>query len=157
MNFMTANRRFTLDSNLLVYASDREARDRHRTAHDLVRRASSLDCTLTLQALAEFFQVTTRKFKVPPRTAAEIVNGWRDVFPICSADDFALVDAMDAVEGHGLSFWDAMLWATARRAGCRAVLSEDFQNGRELGGVIFINPLVPEPSPMLEEFLGSDT
>ena len=154
---MTANRRFTLDSNLLVYAADRQGGDRHHTATDLVRRASSLDCTLTLQALAEFFHVTTRKFKVRPETAAEIVNCWRDVFPVYSADDLALVDAMDAVNGHGLGFWDAMLWATARRAGCRAVLSEDFQDGRELGGVIFINPFTPKPSPMLEELLGSDS
>jgi predicted nucleic acid-binding protein len=150
------NRRFTLDSNLLVYASDRQGGARHRSANDLVRRASGLDCTLTLQALAEFFRVTTGKFDVAPRTAAEIVNGWRDVFPVCSADDMALVDAMDAADAHALPFWDAMLWATARRAGCRAVLSEDFQDGRELGGVIFINPLLPKPSPMLEELFGSE-
>src|SRR5258707_1213971 len=79
------------------------------------------DCPPRLQAWGVFSQLPTKKLKAPPRTAAEIVNGWRDVFSICSADDLALVDAMDAVDGHGLSFWDAMLWATARRAGCRAV------------------------------------
>jgi predicted nucleic acid-binding protein len=155
MTFMTANRRFTIDSNLLVYASDLEAGDKHEAARDLVFRATSVDCTLTLQALAEFFHVVTRKFGVSARVAAEIVNGWRDIFPVCFADDAVLVDAMDAVDGHNLSFWDAMLWATARRAGCRAVLSEDFQDGRELGGVVFINPLAATPSPMLEELIGS--
>lgn len=33
-----------------------------------------------------------------------------------------------------------MLWATARRAGCRLLLSEDLQDGRFLGGVLFRNP-----------------
>ena len=148
-------RRFTLDSNLLVYAADTDPGERQKRARRLVERAASADCTLTLQALAEFFRVMTRKFQFSPSKVARTVNAWRDAFPICSADEFALVDAMDAVETHKLGLWDALIWATARRAGCRAVLSEDFQDGRELGGVIFINPLVPEPSPMLEELLGA--
>jgi predicted nucleic acid-binding protein len=47
---------------------------------------------------------------------------------------------MDAVERHGLSFWDAMLWATANRAGRRVLLSQDFQDGRRLDGVLFVDP-----------------
>jgi len=151
---MTA-RRFTLDTNLLVYAADGVPGERQHKARDLIERAASADCTLTVQALAEFFRVMTRKFQFPPTTVARTVNAWRDAFPICSADEFALVDAMDAVETHKLGLWDAIIWATARRAGCRAVLSEDFQDGRELGGVIFINPLLPKPSSMLEELIGS--
>ena len=30
-----------------------------------------------------------------------------------------------------------MLWATANRAGCRMLLSEDLQDGRRLDGVLF--------------------
>ena len=33
-----------------------------------------------------------------------------------AADDICLVDAMDAVADHGWSFWNAMIWATAKRA-----------------------------------------
>jgi predicted nucleic acid-binding protein len=152
---MIARGRFTIDTNLLVYSADQDGGERHEKSRDLVFRAANVDCILTVQALAEFYRVVTGKFSIPPRDAARVVNGWRDVFPLCAADDAALVDAMDAVETHRLAFWDAMLWATARRAGCRAVLSEDFQDGQELGGVIFINPLAPTPSPMLEEFIGS--
>ena len=55
-----------------------------------------------------------------------------------SADD--LEDALRATEEHGVSLRGALLWATARRTGCRTLLSEDFQDGRELGGVRFVNP-----------------
>ena len=48
--------------------------------------------------------------------------------------------AIDAVHEHGLSFWDAMIWATARQAGCSTVLSEDMQDGQRLGGVEFVDP-----------------
>jgi len=152
---MGVNLRFTLDTNLLVYAANRDGGVRHRKAQALVRRAAHSDCILLLQALAEFFRVATAKCGLAADTAAHIVNAWRDVFPVHSADETALVDAMDATIAHGLSFWDAMLWATARRAGCRAILSEDFQDGRELGGVVFINPLADSLSPLLAALVGS--
>ena len=47
---------------------------------------------------------------------------------------------MGAVGEHGLPFWDAMIWAAALRAGCRLFITEDFQDGRALGGVTFVNP-----------------
>ena len=43
-----------------------------------------------------------------------------------------------------------MLWATARRAGCRLLLSEDFQDGRDLGGVLFANPFDPANRKLLD-------
>ena len=50
----------------------------------------------------------------------------------------------------GLSFWDAMLWATARRAGCSVLLSEDFQDGRRLDGVLFVDPFAPENQRLVD-------
>ena len=47
------------------------------------------------------------------------------------------------MQHHGLSFWDAMLWATASRAGCRMLFSEDLEDGRGLDGVLFVNPFAP--------------
>jgi predicted nucleic acid-binding protein len=60
---------------------------------------------------------------------------------------------MDAVEEHRLSFWDAMLWATARQIGCAAILSEDMQDGRRLGGVAFINPFAADAAARLAAVL----
>jgi len=71
------------------------------------------------------------------------------VFQVASADTTALIDAMDAVENHRFSFWDAMLWATARRIGCVAIFSEDMQDGRRLRGVEFINPFAADAEARL--------
>ena len=57
-----------------------------------------------------------------------------------AATEADLADAIDTHRTYNISFWDAMLWATARRAGCTLLLSEDFQDGRVLGGVTFRNP-----------------
>ena len=51
--------------------------------------------------------------------------------------------AMHAHAEHGLPFWDALLWAVCARAGVTLLASEDFQNGRTLGRVTFLNPFDP--------------
>ena len=151
---MTVRGRFSLDTNILVYAVDRDSGERHVRARSLVGRAARRDCVLTVQALAEFFHATTRKNLLPPERASVFVRNWLDVFQVASAGDMALVDAMDAVREHRLSFWDAMLWATARQSGCSAILSEDMQDGRRLSGVELINPFTADAAlrlaPMLE-------
>lgn len=150
---MTVKGRFSLDTNILVYAVDRDAGERHERSTALIGRAARSDCVLTVQALAEFFHATTRKNLLQPSRARAFVRDWLDVFHVASADDTALVDAMDAVEEHRLSFWDAMLWATARRIGCSAILSEDMQDGRRLSGVTFINPFAADASDRLGTLL----
>lgn len=41
---------------------------------------------------------------------------------------------------HQLAFYDAQIWAAARLNQIPAVFSEDFQDGRTLEGVQFVNP-----------------
>ncbi|MBF5096494.1 PIN domain-containing protein [Azospirillum sp. INR13] len=147
--------RFTLDTNILVYAVDRAAGKRHHQAVALIHRLPGRDCVLTLQSLAELFRtLTSAKQGIPPERATDIVQQWRDTLPVVAADDACLTDAIDAVTHHGWSFWDAMIWATAKRHGCRLLLSEDGQAGRTLGGVTIINPFADGPQPLLDEALG---
>jgi predicted nucleic acid-binding protein len=147
--------RFTLDTNILVYAVDRDAGDRHRIALDVTRRAIERDCILTLQSLAELFRALTGpKFRVPTAEAADIVRRWQDTLPVVVADETCLSDAMDAVTHHAWSFWDAMIWATAKRHGCRMLISEDGQGGRSLGGVTIVNPFDAGAASILEAVLG---
>lgn len=137
---MSVKGRFSLDTNILIYAVDRDAGDRHEQSKDLVGQAAKRDCILTVQALSEFYHATTRKKLLVPAQAKNFVNDWLNVFNVVSADRSTLVNAMEAVEEHRLSFWDAMIWAVARRAGCSAVLSEDMQDGQRLGGIEFLDP-----------------
>ena len=59
--------RFTLDTNVLVYAVDRNAGERHQVALDIAHRAQGGDCVLTLQSLVELFRTLTGpKLRVSP-------------------------------------------------------------------------------------------
>jgi predicted nucleic acid-binding protein len=146
--------RVTFDTNVLIYSWDVDAGRRHSLAVDLINRSLSRDCVLTLQSLGEAFRALTGRFKLSAAFASARVERWRRTFPIVAADEPCLIEAMNAVAEHGFSFWDAMIWATARRAGCRLLISEDLQDGRTLGGVTIVNPFAATPSPLIEQALG---
>lgn len=63
---------------------------------------------------------------------------------------------MQAARDNRLSFWDAMLWATARRIGVRVLISEDFQDGEILNGVRFVDPFAVRNANFIEQLLRSE-
>ena len=139
---MTGDSLVTLDTNILIYAIDRDAGPKHPVALQAMGEAARQNGILTLQALGEFFHATTRKGILAQEEAVDYINDWRAVFSVVAAGETALLEAMEAVREHGFSFWDAMLWATARQAGCAVILSENMQHGRKVGGVEIVNPFV---------------
>ena len=135
-----ASERFTLDTNLLVYAIDSLAGNWHQLSREIIEHAVRLDCQLTLQAIFEFYAVVTRKGIVPPPDAAAQASDWLDLFPCAAASESAVRTALaDAAAGRA-SYRDALLVATASEAGCVAILTEDLADGAVLGGVRIYNP-----------------
>jgi len=128
--------RFSLDSNLLVYATDGRDGARQAAAIEIVSRAARRDCVLTLQALSEFFHAATRKGIIPRPEAGAQVRRWMDVFTVApGANRAAFLMALEAATAGRFKFYDALLLATAREAGCTAVISEDMADGAELDGL----------------------
>jgi predicted nucleic acid-binding protein len=132
--------RYTFDTNLLFYAADSSAGNKHWRALALTQDAIAHDCVLTLQSLGELTNALLKKRAASATSAQQIVQAYRRSFPVIATAEADLTDAIDVHRTHNIAFWDAMLWATARRAGCTLLLSEDFQDGRVLGGVAFRNP-----------------
>ena len=143
----------TFDTNILIYATDPTAGGKHTEAAAVMRRSAAVDAVLTLQALAEFFAVAVRRKGLTIEAASEAVDHWRAVFPVVVADESCLAAAMEATRRHGLSFRDAMMWAAARRAGCSVLFSEDFQDGRSLGGVTFVDPFAAHNRTLIDAVL----
>ena len=144
---MSDSQRFTVDANILIYAAVADDPERHRIAHALMKRAVGRNCVLIVQALAEFFAAATRKAKLPADRASSLIESWLELFPCHGATADTLRRALQTGAAHRFSFWDAMLWAVAREAGCRYLLSENFQSGRVLEGVTFVNPFAPGGLP----------
>jgi len=145
--------RFSIDTNILVYATFNQNEEKHRAALRIMERAQNVDCVVTLQAVGELFHTLTRRLRISAKQATTVVHKWRSAMPVIAADEACLVDAMDAVVGHGLPFWDALLWATVKHAGCALLLTEDGQDGFALGGVTWVNPFASPRSPLLVQAL----
>jgi predicted nucleic acid-binding protein len=133
--------RFSLDTNVLVYAIDSEAGARHELSREIIQAAVRCDCCLTLQAVSEFYSAVTRKRILPLHEAAAQAGDWLELFPCVAASTSAVRSALaDAVAGR-TSYWDALLAATAREAGCAVLLTEDMGDGADFGGLRIHNPL----------------
>jgi predicted nucleic acid-binding protein len=144
----------SFDTNLLVYAVDEKAGARHDRAADLVERAMRRGaCIQTLQSFCELFHVLTRKLKVTPPRAEALVESWMALLPVEPIGLPDIAQAMRAAREHKLQFWDAMIWATARRVGVGCLFSEDLQDGRSLEGVRFIDPFAAHNAALIETVL----
>jgi predicted nucleic acid-binding protein len=142
------------DTNVLVYATAIGTDARVSRARDLLARAMRVTNTvLLLQSLTEFSNVAIRKAGIPVENVVRIVKAWCAVLPIQAADDSDLFMALEAVRAHRLAFWDAMLWASAQRAGVRHMLTEDFHDGFVLQEVTFINPFRRDNDRLIEKLL----
>lgn len=132
------------DANILVYAVDTTAGDKRRLAEALAERALR-DGTafIPTQVLGEFYTVCTRKLRRDPGEILPFVNVWRAAARVESYDDTDILTAIEASRAHGLPFWDALVWAVCERTGVPVLVSEDFQNGRRLGRITFLDPFNP--------------
>jgi predicted nucleic acid-binding protein len=134
------NARSFFDTNVLVYADDRRAGTKQTRAIDLVEEHRR-DGTgvVSLQVLQEYFVTVTRKLNVDSplaRRKVEILSEFDVVVP----DVADILAAIDLHRLHGFSFWDALVLRAATQAGCSVLLTEDFQDGREINGIQVVNP-----------------
>jgi predicted nucleic acid-binding protein len=131
-----------VDTNILVYAYDSSAGDKHKMAVELMSRLwASGDGIISSQVLQEFFVCVTRKIVKPldVRTAKEIVKDllkWKTV--IVTGE--ILLEAIDILSVHKSSFWDSMIIASAIEGGARTILSEDLSNNQLIKGITIRNP-----------------
>lgn len=133
-------KRISLDTNILVYALDMDAGNRHDLALEIMDRAVYHNCIIPLQALNEFYSVVTRKHNMPSGDADAQIRDWMSLFSVVPATTQTLNRAMSASRKHMISFWDAMIWAVTCEAGANLLVTEDFQHDQVLDQVRFCNP-----------------
>jgi predicted nucleic acid-binding protein len=129
-----------LDTNILVYAIDRSDAQRKKKARELLRHLEqSTSVFVSTQVLQEFYVAATRKLGMDQLLAKEITREWR-MFNVVTITEDTIDEAIDISILNKLSFWDALIVATARTAQCKVLYSEDFNSGQMITGVKFVNP-----------------
>ncbi|MBN1642082.1 MAG: PIN domain-containing protein [Anaerolineae bacterium] len=131
-----------VDTNILIYAHDYSAREKHTRARDLVRTLwQSGEGCLSIQVLQEFYVTITQKVAKPltPDAAAQIIadlSVWQVHRP--GVED--VLDAIRLQDRYQTSFWDAMIIASAIQLGCRTIWSEDLNPDQVYDTVTVTSP-----------------
>jgi predicted nucleic acid-binding protein len=137
-------RRFSLDSNVLVYFFDPRDPHKQALAQQIVIAAAARECVLGLQSIGEFYTATTRKKILTTTLAGQEALNFLRTFPSFQASsDCHRLAVREAVAGQ-FSYWDVVLLASAEEAGCTVLLSEDMKDGARLGGITVRNPFGPK-------------
>ena len=135
-----------MDTNLLVYLYDQKHPEKQAQSQRVLEQLElSRNGRLSVQSLAEFFSVATRKLS-PNLTAAEALHQidlFLRLWPVFDLTPMVVLEAGRGVRDHHLSYYDAQIWAAARLNQVPLVFSEDFQDGNVLEGVRFVNPFTP--------------
>jgi predicted nucleic acid-binding protein len=131
-----------LDTNILVYAHDQSAGEKHHVAVDLIRGVwETGNGCLSVQVLQEFYVTVTRKVarQLPIEEAVEIIRDlsfWQVHTP--TAED--VLGAIDVQRHYKVSFWDAMVIHSAKCLSCKVIWSEDLSDGQAYENVQVKNP-----------------
>ena len=130
-----------LDTSILLYSISRdpnEARKRERAIALLDDDGGAL----SVQVLQEFYVQATRASRpdpIPHPIAAGLIRTWMR-FAMQDITGSILTQALDIKAKHGFSYWDSAVIATACALGCRQLYSEDLAHGRDVEGVVILDP-----------------
>jgi predicted nucleic acid-binding protein len=130
-----------VDTNVLIYAHDVDAKEKHSVAKETVSELwANRNGVLSVQVLQEFYFNATRKLSKPlsKKYARAIVDQYSiwciDTTPAEIAVAFRIEDEAR------LGFWDALICATALKARAERILSEDLNAGQKIAGIRVVNP-----------------
>ena len=138
-----------VDTNVLIYAHDIDAGTKRETARAILRDLwHSRAGVVSMQVLQEFYVNVTRKIgkPVPKLSARAVVDSYTiwcvDTTPAEIATAFGIEDEAK------IGFWDALIVASARKAGANRIVSEDPQPRPDHCGYsdresVLINPHSP--------------
>jgi predicted nucleic acid-binding protein len=139
--------RVFIDTNVIVYADDLDAGAKRERAREILQQVLiDGNGVVSTQVLQEFFVAATRKLGVAPEIARRKVELLARL-DVVTIEPSLILDAIDLHRLHPISFWDALIVQSAVASGCRRLLTEDLQSGRNIGGVQIENPFVSAGKP----------
>jgi predicted nucleic acid-binding protein len=130
-----------VDTNVLVYAIATEEPDAAKGSKARQILKNEQVC-LSTQVLGEFYQAVTSPRRQSALTHNEAV-AWIQLWKRYEVHGIAVphVDlALDLATRFQVNYYDALVIATARLAGCPIIYSEDLSDGQDYDGVRVLNP-----------------
>ena len=130
-----------VDTNILIYAHDADAKSKHEVAKSVLGELWSQRMgVLSMQVLEEFYVNVTRKIASPlPKDVARMVVNSYAIW--CIEITPAEISSAFRIEDESrIGFWDALIVASAVKCGAGRIFSEDLNAGQTIAGIRIENP-----------------
>ncbi len=135
--------KYFVDTNILMYAHDAAAGEKHARAKALVEDLwESRSGAVSTQVLQELAVNLRRKAKKPldAKATRDIVSDYLAWHVVVNGGD-SILEALDLEAQYQISFWNALVIQAAHAAGAEILYSDDLSHGRRYGTVLVKNPL----------------
>ena len=144
--------RVFVDTNVLVYVKDQTNPLKRKAAETWLAALSAKSAAvISLQSLREYYNVATKAkvgaVRAVIRREVMALHAW---LPNDGGLD-RLNEAWDIQDRYQLSFYDALLLASANAARCTHFLSEDLQDGLDVNGTRILSFMNVAPSDVLRD------
>jgi predicted nucleic acid-binding protein len=130
-----------VDTNILIYAHDVDAREKHTVAKEALSELwTDRAGFLSAQVLQEFYVNVTRKLSKPllKKYARAVVDNYTIWCVDTTAAEIAVAFRIE--DEARIGFWDALICAAALKTGAERILSEDLNAGQKIAGIRVVNP-----------------
>jgi predicted nucleic acid-binding protein len=133
--------RVLIDSNIFVYAFDPADPAKQEKALRLIEDVTREDdLVLSVQVLNELAWTLLRQgLGIAREEIPEIINEVRQSAQVVPLTPDLTLKALTSGLGHGLSFWDGLIWAAARIHGSRSSIQRIFSTAGTLKA--FVSPI----------------
>ena len=129
-----------IDTNILVYAEASDEPAKQRIALDLLKQLfETTSGVLSTQVLQEYCNVAIKKLKLPAAHIRAQLDLYEQ-FEVVQVTPAIIRAGLDLHQTRSVSFYDAIVLASAQTTGCSVLLSEDMNAGENVGGVRIVNP-----------------
>ena len=131
-----------IDTNILVYAYDRDEKIKHPLAKKLLEGCwENGSGVLSTQVLQEFYVTITTKLSknLELNEARELVKDYL-LWQVERITPHDIISASEFQERYKYSFWDSLIITIAQKTGAETLYSEDLQEGQKFGELTIVNP-----------------
>ena len=133
-----------IDTNVLVYAEASDAPVKQRVALALLKGLYEGGLgVLSTQVLQEYCNVALRKLKLPAKYVRAQLDLYEQ-FEVVQVTPAIIRAGLDLNQTRSVSFFDAIVLASAHASGCNVIWTEDMNTGEVINGVCVSNPFASD-------------
>jgi predicted nucleic acid-binding protein len=130
-----------IDTNILVYTVDKFDKIKQKIARKLVKEAIlNGTAVISTQVLQEFYNICTVKLHMKPLKVKGYVHNYIENIEVVQNGSTIIERGIDISIISQISFWDALLIASAESSNCVELMTEDLNDGQIINGVKIKNP-----------------